>query len=229
MKDKFYKEIDACLKAQKYKIHNINKVLRTNINEDSVRQLKVEKYAINKSIEMIYELKTRFDFCLDNKDDADDNDHGLHEVKMLSNNGNTHREEYGWKNDNTVRQGNYSRYGNSDGIWLFGEKFNEIKDKDIKEIELVMRRQTGGLNKSVTHTIKMHSYECKPNHKPIFLDWSKEIDMQIGEVKNVKITDKEVIDAIKHGVCKGFGLKSSYDTNHYSVCSGALVVRIIYK
>ena len=48
------------------------------------------------------------------------------------------------------------------------------------------------------------------------------------ESKTIEITDTSVLNAIKAGSVKGFGLQSSYSKSTYAVCSGACTVKITY-
>ena len=42
------------------------------------------------------------------------------------------------------------------------------------------------------------------------------------------ITNSTVLNGIKNGTIKGFGIRSTYDSSHYAVCSGNVTVKITY-
>ena len=44
----------------------------------------------------------------------------------------------------------------------------------------------------------------------------------------VTITDSAVLEAIKNWTMKGFGLKHTFDKDHYMKCSGVLKTTITY-
>lgn len=144
-------------------------------------------------------------------------------VTITSNGGNSYRHNVytGWKNDNTVRQGDYG-YGDCDGIWLFGNQFSsKLKGKNITKIELTVTRQQGGLYGAVTSTLKMHNYSSQPGGTPTYVSgWSKTFSVAVNNTTTIIITDSAVLTAIKNGTCQGFGLQGVYDSSHYAVFSG---------
>lgn len=144
-------------------------------------------------------------------------------VTITSNGGNSYRHNVytGWKNDNTVRQGDYG-YGDCDGIWLFGTQFaSKLKGKNITQITLTVTRQSGGIYGAVTSTLKMHNHSTQPGGAPTYVSgWSKTFSVAVNSTTTITITDSAVLTAIKNGTCQGFGLQGAYDSSHYAVFSG---------
>lgn len=133
-----------------------------------------------------------------------------------------------WKKDGTVRQGNYG-YGNCNGCWFFGSQFNSLKGKTIKSVKIKIKRQPGGYAKAVNLKLKMHNHQSRPSGAPSYYSgWERTISLGINESKTIEITDTSVLNAIKAGSVKGFGLQSSYSKSTYAVCSGACTVKITY-
>ena len=134
-----------------------------------------------------------------------------------------------WKKDGTCRQGDYG-YGNCNGIWLFGSQFNSLKDKVIESVKITITRQNGGYSDSRTAVIKMHNHTSRPSGMPTYISgWSKSVSLAVGETKTITITDSAVLNAIKSGTMKGFGVQSSYTKTSYMVLSGSCTVKITYK
>lgn len=144
-------------------------------------------------------------------------------VTIYSTGGNSYRHNVytGWKNDNTVRQGDYG-YGDCDGIWLFGTQFaSKLKGKNITKITLTVTRQQGGVYGAVTSTLKMHNYSSQPGGAPTYVSgWLTTFSVAANNTTTITITDSAVLTAIKNGTCQGFGLQGAYDSSHYSVFSG---------
>lgn len=133
-----------------------------------------------------------------------------------------------WKKDSTCRQGNYG-YGNCNGCWFFGSQFNSLKGKTIKSVKITIKRQAGGYARAITLKLKMHNHSSRPSGSPSYYSgWERTFSLGIGESKTIEITDTSVLNAIKSGSVKGFGLQSSYSKSTYAVCSGACTVKITY-
>ena len=134
-----------------------------------------------------------------------------------------------WKKDGTCRQGDYG-YGDSNGCWFFGSQFNALKDKAIQSVKITITRQNGGYSDSRTAVIKMHNHTSRPSGMPTYISgWSKSVSLAVGETKTITITDSAVLNAIKSGTMKGFGVQSSYTKTSYMVLSGSCTVKITYK
>ena len=134
-----------------------------------------------------------------------------------------------WKKDGTCRQGDYG-YGDCNGCWFFGSQFNSLKDKVIESVKITITRQNGGYSDSRTAVIKMHNHTSRPSGMPTYISgWSKSVSLAVGETKTITITDSAVLNAIKSGTMKGFGVQSSYTKTSYMVLSGSCTVKITYK
>lgn len=153
-------------------------------------------------------------------------------VIMRSNSGDTYRSvKYNnWKNDNTARQGDYG-WGDCDGCWFFGTQFaKQLQGKTIKQLTLKVTRREGGISGSVTCTLRMHKYTSKPSGKPSYMSgWSQNFSASIGSSTTITITDSTVLNAIKDGTCKGFGVKGTYDDIHYAVFSGSCTLTAVVE
>ena len=150
-----------------------------------------------------------------------------------SNYGDTYRTTYtSWKKDGTCRQGNGWGSGDCTGVWFFGTQFSELKGKTITKVTIAITRQSSanGNNTAVEHKLWMHNHSTRPSGAPkLKSGWSKTFDLTRGQTKTITITDSTVLNAISAGTCKGFGIKHTYDSNHYSVCSGSATVKITYE
>ena len=134
-----------------------------------------------------------------------------------------------WKKDGTCRQGDYG-YGDCNGCWFFESQFNSLKDKVIESVKITITRQSGGYSDSRTAIIKMHNHTSRPSGMPTYISgWSKSVSLAVGETKTITITDSAVLNAIKSGTMKGFGVQSSYTKTSYMVLSGSCTVKITYK
>ena len=92
-----------------------------------------------------------------------------------------------------------------------------------------MKRQAGGSNGEVVHTLKMHNQTSRPSGSLSFRsDFSKDFKVAVNNSFKVTLSTSDEIAAFKK--CKGFGLEpKSYNQTYYSVCSGSLSVKITYK
>ena len=151
-------------------------------------------------------------------------------VTYKSNYGDTYRSTVynNWKKDGTCRQGDYG-YGDCTGCWFFGTQFADLKGKTINKVTIKITRQSGGSSASVEHKLWMHNHSTRPSGAPTLKSgWSTTFTLTRGQTKTITITDSAVLDAIKAGTCKGFAIRHTYDSSHYSVCSGSATVKITY-
>ena len=152
-------------------------------------------------------------------------------VTIKSKSGDTYRSTVynSWKKDNTVRQGDYG-YGDCNGIWLFGDQFEQFKGKNITKVVITISRQEGGQYASVDLNIKTHNYKSKPSGKPSYVGTVGTLGLAVNTSGSKTITDKNnaIIAGLKAGTIKGIGLQSTYDSSHYAVCSGSVTVKITY-
>lgn len=153
-------------------------------------------------------------------------------ITLKSNSGDTYRSTVynNWKNDNTVRQGDYG-YGDCNGCWFFGTQFaKQLQGKTIKQLTLKVTRNSGGISGSTTCTLRMHNYASKPASAPSYVSgWSQNFGASVGSSTTITITDSTVLNAIKNGTCKGFGIKGTYDKTHYAVFSGSCTLTAVVE
>ena len=128
-----------------------------------------------------------------------------------------------------MRQGDYG-YGDCNGIWLFGNQFEQFKDKNITKVVITISRQGGGRSTSVDLNIKTHKYKSKPSGKPSYVGTVGTLGLAVNTSGKKTITDKNnaIITGLKAGTIKGIGLQSTYDSAHYAVCSGSVTIKITY-
>lgn len=153
-------------------------------------------------------------------------------ITLKSNSGDTYRSTVynNWKNDNTVRQGDYG-YGDCNGCWFFGTQFaKQLQGKTVKQLTLKVTRNSGGISGSTTCTLRMHNYASKPASAPSYVSgWSQNFSATMGASTTITITDSTVLSAIKDGTCKGFGIKGTYDKTHYAVFSGSCTLTAVVE
>ena len=148
-----------------------------------------------------------------------------------SNYGDTYRSTVynNWKKDNTCRQGDWG-YGDCTGCWFFGTQFADLKGKTITKVTIKISRQSGGSSASVEHKLWMHNHATRPSGSPTLTSgWSQTFNLATNNSTTITITNSTVLNAIKNGTCKGFAIRHTYDSSHYSVCSGSATVKITYK
>ena len=152
-------------------------------------------------------------------------------VTIKSKSGDTYRSTVynSWKKDNTVRQGDYG-YGDCNGIWLFGDQFEQFKDKNITKVVITISRQEGGQYADVDLNIKTHNYKSRPSGKPSYVATVGTLGLAVNSSGSKTITDTSnaIITGLKAGTIKGIGLQTAYDSAHYAVCSGSVTVKITY-
>lgn len=152
-------------------------------------------------------------------------------VTVKSTSGDTYRSSVynSWKKDNTVRQGDYG-YGDCNGIWLFGDQFEQFKGKNITKVVITISRQEGGQYASVDLNIKTHNYKTRPSGKPSYVGTVGTLGLEVNTSRSKPITDTSnaIITGLKAGTIKGIGLQTTYDSAHYAVCSGSVTIKVTY-
>ena len=134
-----------------------------------------------------------------------------------------------WRNDNVVRQGKWgTTSGNCAGAWFYGSQFEEVVGKNITKVEISVSRVEGtGNSASCAHSFQAHTRTTRPSGAPTFTSCNKSISLAWGESGVITITDSTILDGIKAGTFKGFGIKSAFDEAHYSALSNG-TVKIYY-
>lgn len=149
-------------------------------------------------------------------------------VTFTSDYGDTYRYTWSdWAQDNLVIQGKWT--SNSVGAWFFGNDFAKLQGKTITKVVLKIERTTGGSSQNNEAKIVMHNHSSRPSGEPTYLSWSKTANLTMNATTTVTITDSAVLNAIKNGTMKGFGLKHTFDRDHYMKCTGVIKATITYQ
>ena len=148
-------------------------------------------------------------------------------VTFTSDYGDTYRYTWSdWAQDNLVIQGKWT--SNSVGCWFFGSDFSKLQGKTITKVVLKIERTTGGSSSNNEAKIVMHNHSSRPSGEPTYLSWSKTANFTMNATTTVTITDNAVLNAIKNGTMKGFGLKHTFDKDHYMKCTGVMKATVTY-
>lgn len=149
-------------------------------------------------------------------------------VTFTSDYGDTYRYTWSdWAQDNLVIQGKWT--SNSVGAWFFGNDFAKLQGKTITKVVLKIERTTGGSSYHNEAKIVMHNHSSRPSGEPTYLSWSKTANLTMNATTTVTITDSAVLNEIKNGTMKGFGLKHTFDKDHYMKCTGVIKATITYQ
>ena len=151
-------------------------------------------------------------------------------ITIKSTYGDTYRSSVynSWKKDGTVRQGDYG-YGDCTGCWFFGTAFAELKGKTINKVQITITRNNGGRSSAVGLVVRTHNYSARPSGAPTLSSSSYgTLSLATGKTDKLTITHSDVLNGIKNGTIKGFGVRTTYDSAHYAVCSGSVTVKITY-
>ena len=155
---------------------------------------------------------------------------GTKTITIKSSYGDTYRSSVynNWKKDGTARQGDYG-YGDCTGCWFFGTAFSELKGCTISKVEITITRQSGGSSSPVGLVVRTHNYSSRPSGEPTLSSSSYgTLSLATGKTDKLTITHSDVLNGIKNGTIKGFGIRTTYDSAHYAVCSGNVTVKITY-
>lgn len=149
-------------------------------------------------------------------------------ITFTSDYGDTYRYTWSdWAQDNLVIQGKGT--SNNVGCWFFGSDFSKLQGKTITKVVLKIERTSGGSSSNNEAKIVMHNHSSRPSGEPTYLSWSKTANLTMNTTTTVTITDSAVLNAIKNGTMKGFGLKHIYDKEHYMKCTGVIKATITYQ
>lgn len=148
-------------------------------------------------------------------------------ITFTSDYGDTYRYTWSdWAQDNLVIQGKWT--SNSVGCWFFGSDFSKLQGKTITKVVLKIERTSGGSSSNNEAKIVMHNHSSRPSGEPTYLSWSKTANLTMNETTTVTITDSAVLTAIQNGTMKGFGLKHTFDKDHYMKCTGVIKATVTY-
>ena len=151
-------------------------------------------------------------------------------ITIKSTYGDTYRSSVykNWKKDGTVRQGDYG-YGDCNGCWFFGDAFSDLEGKTINKVTITITRQSGGSSSAVGLVVKSHGHSGRPSGAPAFRTTAGTLSLAPGKSGPLVITNSTILNEIKSGAVKGFGIQTTYDSSHYAVCSGSVTVKIEYQ
>ena len=148
-------------------------------------------------------------------------------VTFTSDYGDTYRYTWSdWAQDNLVIHGKWT--SNSVGCWFFGSDFSKLQGKTITKVVLKIERTSGGSSSNNEAKIVLHNHSSRPSGEPTYLSWSKTANLTMNATTTVTITDNAVLNAIKNGTMKGFGLKHTFDKDHYMKCTGVMKATVTY-
>lgn len=148
-------------------------------------------------------------------------------VTFTSGYGDTYRYTWSdWAQDNLVIQGKWT--SNSVGCWFFGSDFSKLQGKTITKVVLKIERTSGGSSSNNEAKIVLHNHSSRPSGEPTYLSWSKTANLTMNATTTVTITDNAVLNAIKNGTMKGFGLKHTFNKDHYMKCTGVMKATVTY-
>lgn len=151
-------------------------------------------------------------------------------ITIKSTYGDTYRSTVynNWKKDGTARQGNYG-YGDCTGCWFFGDAFGDLKGKTINKVQIKITRQSGGSSSAVGLVVRTHNHSSRPSGAPTLSSSSYgTLSLATNATGTLTITHSDVLNGIKNGTIKGFGIRTTYDKSHYAVYSGSVTVKITY-
>lgn len=132
-----------------------------------------------------------------------------------------------WETRGKCRQGDWG-YGDCNGCWFYGTQFEEVKGKNITKVTIEVSRSSDiGHSAATSHVFQAHTHSSRPSGAPSYTSCNKSLSLAWGESGTVTITDATVLAGIKGGTIKGFGIKATYDEDHYSALTNG-TVKIYY-
>ena len=94
---------------------------------------------------------------------------------------------------------------------------------------MTITRNSGGSYSDVGLVVRTHKYSARPSGAPKLSSNSYgTLSLATGATGTLTITNSTVLNGIKNGTIKGFGIRTTYDSAHYAVCSGSVTVKITY-
>ena len=148
-------------------------------------------------------------------------------VTIKATSGDTYRRTVynNWKKDGTVRQGDYG-YGDCDGFWFFGSQLYNYRNKNITKVAITIKRDRGGTSGKVNHKLVGHNYTSRPSGTPAAMgSVIRSFDLAVDSSITINLTASEITTLKKY---KGIGLKNTYSSGYYSVCSATCTIKITY-
>ena len=132
---------------------------------------------------------------------------------------------------------------NKKSFWFFDNQFDQLRGKEILKVILNIPRidYMDSAGKSTLflryHTFNTYSEAINsvktPKNGPSISVWNTEVDIKsLSESSDntISIVDKEIINGIKDGVIKGFGVYVLLDnSDKYIACPMNIDVQVYYK
>ncbi|WP_124728800.1 phage tail spike protein [Staphylospora marina] len=137
-------------------------------------------------------------------------------TSWTSTNGNSWRTRYNsWRNDGTVRQGQWDGYGIHTGIWLFPSSMSStLTGKTIQKMVLKLTRLSGSGYGSMTAYIRWHSHTSFPSGQPPVSGDYVTATFSQGQTREI-VLPSSFHSAFSSGQAKGIGLYISNSSNTY--------------
>ena len=95
-------------------------------------------------------------------------------------------------------------------------------------MQIKITRQSGGSYAAVGLAVKAHNYSARPSGAPTLGTSCGTLSLATGSTGTLTITNSDVLNGISNGTVKGFGIRTTYNSAHYAVCSGSVTVKITY-
>lgn len=137
-------------------------------------------------------------------------------TSWTSTSGNSWRTRYNsWRNDGTVRQGQWDGYGLHTGIWLFPSSMSTtLTGKTIQKMVLKLTRLAGSGNATVTAHIRWHSHSSYPSGQPSVSDEYITATFSQGQTREI-VLPSSFYPYFQNGTAKGLGLYIGNTSNSY--------------
>lgn len=145
---------------------------------------------------------------------------------------NSYRSNYGWRNDSTLRQGEYSNYGNHTGLAFFN--YSDIKTKltgkTIKSVQLYLERQAGGNNSEQPINLYKHSHTSVPSSAPTIslVKWNAGTYATGTSGKKYITIPNSVGEDLRDGKATGIAIYAS-SGSPYMVFNSIVKLKITYE
>lgn len=133
----------------------------------------------------------------------------------------------GWRNDNDVRQGEWSGNGIHRGLWFFGDApSSAVTGRTIKRMRVFLtRKAAGGYSSAQTVYIRSHNYASQPTGEPSLSNEYATASFRWGESKWVTLPSS-FFSSWQNGTRKGIGIYSA--SGAYMIFDDSAKLEITY-
>lgn len=130
--------------------------------------------------------------------------------------GNSYRTRYNsWRNDNTVRQGQWDGYGLHTGVWLFPASLSStLTGKSIQKMTVKLTRSVNGGNASAPVYIRWHGYASFPSGAPSVSSEYIVSTFSRGQTKEI-VLPPSFYPYFSSGTAKGIAIYTPNTSNDY--------------